>query len=46
MLNRYFPRTNFEMKKIFAIISAILAGGLGIGLVSAMQGANAALTQN
>ena len=39
MLNRYFPATNFEMKKIFA-------GGLGIGLVSAIQGANAALTQN
>jgi hypothetical protein len=35
------------MKKIFAIISALIAGGLGIALVSSIpQAAHAAFTQN
>jgi hypothetical protein len=37
----------FEMrKKFFAIIGALIAGGLGIALISSTQAAHAALTQN
>jgi hypothetical protein len=33
-------------KRIFAIIGALIAGGLGIAMVSAVPAAHAAMTQN
>ena len=34
------------MRKIFAILGALLTGGLGIALLGASQSASAALTSN
>jgi hypothetical protein len=34
------------MSKILALIGAIIAGGVGIALMSSVQAADAALTQN
>jgi hypothetical protein len=34
------------MSKILALIGAIITGGVGIALVSSVQAAHAALTQN
>jgi hypothetical protein len=43
----YLPVHTIPMKKIFAMLSAIIAGGSGIALVSSVpESAQAALTAN
>jgi hypothetical protein len=41
---KYF--VNYDMRKIIAIIGAIIAGGVGVVVATGTQAANAALSTN